>query len=137
PFTYYADQAPRHSLSTPYSPYSVGEDFPPQALSLSLQMSNVLLLLGFMAAICCWTTREAAVTRCYLLAVALADYGHIYAVYASLGPERFWDISAWNALIWGNVGVSAFLNVNRLLAAGGVFGSVRDVATIVKGKRSK
>ena len=95
----------------------------PQAVSLSLQVGNVLLLLAFMALICCWT-HHPDIPKKYLVAVALADFGHIYAAYAALGPEIFWDVSKWNDMLWGNVGVSAFLNVNRWATVLGMFGSV-------------
>ena len=95
----------------------------PQALSLSLQIGNVLLLLNFMALICCWT-HHPDIAKKYLVAVALADFGHIYAVYASLGDDIFWDVSKWNNMVWGNIGASVFLNLNRWATVLGLFGTV-------------
>ena len=40
--------------------------------------------------------------------MALADLGHIYAVYRVLGSETFWDVGQWNDMIWGKaVGIAA------------------------------
>ncbi|KAM5344684.1 hypothetical protein ACJ41O_010546 [Fusarium nematophilum] len=114
PFKYFADQAPNPITR---------EAFTPQAEALTWQMANVILLLAPIALICCWTkNREIAIW--YLVAVGLGDWGHIYAVYRGVGPEYFWDFAGWNDMTAGNVGVSAFLNVNRWLTVAGVFGSV-------------
>lgn len=107
----------------------------PQALSLSLQMGNVLLLLAFMALICSWT-HHPDIPKKYLVAVALADFGHIYAAYASLGDKLFWDVSKWNDMVWGNIGTSLFLNVNRWATVLGLFGTVGGRKT-AGGKKSR
>jgi hypothetical protein len=105
-----------------------------QALSLSLQIGNVLLLLAFMALICCWT-HHPDIPKKYLVAVAIADFGHIYAAYASLG-EVFWDVSKWNDMVWGNIGVSVFLNINRWATVLGLFGTIGG-RKAVGGRKSK
>ena len=91
-------------------------------------MGNVLLLLAAMALICCFTT-NSGISKRYLIAVAFADFGHIYAAHAALGDEYFWDLNKWNDMTWGNVGVSVFLNVNRWLTVLGVFGKVGGKGT--------
>jgi hypothetical protein len=127
PATYYISQYPTGTaLTTP---------FPPQALSLSLQMGNVLLLLAFMAVICSWTA-HSDISKKYLVAVAVADFGHIYAAYVSLGDELFWDVSKWNDMAWGNIGASVFLNVNRWATVLGLFGTVGG-RRAVAGKKDK
>ena len=90
---------------------------------MSLQLGNVMLLLAAMALICCFTTKQD-IPKKYLLAVAFADFGHIYAVYAALGDEVFWNLNGWNDMVWGNVGVSAFLNLYRWMTLLGVFGRI-------------
>ena len=100
----------------------VGTKFSPQAEVLTLQAGNVLLLLGAIAVICSFTNHPE-IAKWYLIAVAFADYGHIYASYRGMGQD-FWDVSTWNDMAWGNVGVSAFLNVNRILTVMGVFGRI-------------
>lgn len=95
---------------------------PPQALTLTLALLNVYLLLAALAIVCCFTA-HAPVARGFLLAVAIADYGHVYATYAGAGPAVFWDpLGSWNGMVWGSVGVSLFLNVHRWLTLLGVFG---------------
>ncbi|EXJ64732.1 hypothetical protein A1O7_01070 [Cladophialophora yegresii CBS 114405] len=115
PQQYYADQAPQ-SLRSDHV-------FAPQSLSLTLQLGNVFLLLAAMAVICCFTT-HAEIARRYLIAVALADLGHIYSVYGALGDKVFWDLNQWNQMTASNVGVSVFLHINRLLTVAGLFGKL-------------
>lgn len=116
PFQYYADQALYPVLSQEHH-------FPAQALSLSLQLGNVLLLLAAMAVICCFSSSRGT-AKWYLIAVAFADYGHIYASYRAVGPGVFWDPSQWNDMIAGNVGASVVLNLARWLTVLGVFGQL-------------
>lgn len=98
-------------------------------------MGNVLLLLAAVAVICCFTTYPD-IPKKYLVAVALADFGHVYAAYAALGDEYFWDVSKWNDMTWGNVGVSVFLNVNRWLTVLGIFGSIKESRVALEKKRN-
>lgn len=88
---------------------------------MTLQLGNVLLLLAAIAVICCWT-KHAEIALWYLIVVGFADFGHIYATYAAVGNEHFFNLAGWNDMIAGNVGVSAFLNINRWLTVLGVFG---------------
>ncbi|KAK3322665.1 hypothetical protein B0H66DRAFT_554912 [Apodospora peruviana] len=118
PFAYFADQAPNHAITASNS-------FPPQALGLTLQMLNVLLLLAPIAVLCSFS-RDATTARAYLLAVALADYGHIYGTYRAVGADYFWNPAGWNGMVAGSVGVSAALNVLRLLTLAGGFGPIRE-----------
>ncbi|KIW77711.1 hypothetical protein Z517_07544 [Fonsecaea pedrosoi CBS 271.37] len=122
PQQYYADQAPNTTITDLL--------FTPNALSLTLQLGNVFLLLAAMAVICCFTT-HAEIARRYLIAVALADLGHIYSIYCALGDKVFWDLNQWNVMIYSNIGVSAFLHVNRLMTVTGMFGRLgtRENAT--------
>ena len=127
PDDYYIRQLPNATTSTTV--------VTPQALSLSLQMGNVLLLLAFMAVICSWT-HHPDIPKKYLVAVALADFGHIYAAYVSLGDKLFWDVSKWNDMVWGNIGSSLFLNVNRWATVLGLFGTIGGRKT-ARGKKSR
>jgi hypothetical protein len=98
---------------------------------MTLQEANVLLLLGAIAIICCFTT-NVGTARWYLVALGLGDVGHVYATYRAVGPAYFWDVAGWNAMIAGNVGASAFLNVNRWLTLLGAFGALRVVGGVKK-----
>lgn len=117
--SYYAAQVPNAPLS------AADHHIPPQALVLLLQLVNVYLLLAAIAVICSWTS-HASVARWYLIAVALADYGHIWACYRGVGPDVFWDVGKWNDMLWGGVAVSAGLNALRWLTVLGAFGALRD-----------
>ncbi len=91
-----------------------------------LQVGNIYALLAaFAVLICFFSTPKAA--RGYLLIVAAADLGHIWAVYEGMsrgkaGAAQFWDWRNWNDMVMGNVGVSAFLFVNRVTTALGLWG---------------
>ncbi|OTA66478.1 hypothetical protein K449DRAFT_430788 [Hypoxylon sp. EC38] len=106
-------------------PLSTTDAVPPQGLVLLLQLINVYLLLAAVAVICSWTP-HATITRWYLIAVAFADYGHIWACYRGVGPDVFWDVERWNDMLWGGVAVSAVLNALRWLTVLGAFGALRD-----------
>ncbi|KAI1755391.1 hypothetical protein F4782DRAFT_488380 [Xylaria castorea] len=122
PFAFYARQAQNHELPAADDDPS---SFPPQAQILTLQLVNVYLLLAAVAVICSWTT-HARTARWYLAAVALADYGHIWACYVGVGLDLLLRPAEWNDMLWGSVGVSVFLNVVRLSTLAGVFGAVKD-----------
>lgn len=126
PDKYHADQVPNTSLS--------GHIFTGQSLSVTLQLGNVFLLLAAIALICCFTP-HAEIARRYLIVVAFADLGHIYAAYCGLGDKLFWDLSQWNDVAWGNIGVSAFLHVNRWLTVAGVFGKLGPATNASKKTR--
>lgn len=123
PFEYYASQAP----NSPITP----ADFPGQALGLSLAMGNIFVLLALLAVICSWTKHPDIIKR-YLLAVALADFGHCYATYRAVGSEYFFNFGGWNDMTWGNVGVSVFLHINRLATVMGVFGNLSETSTAAR-----
>ncbi|KAF3766778.1 hypothetical protein M406DRAFT_274188 [Cryphonectria parasitica EP155] len=122
PFNYYATQVPNHTLNEQ-------DHFPGQALALSLQMGNVLLLLAAMAVICCFSSSPST-AKWYLVAVAFADYGHIYGAARGVGPDVFWDPSQWNDMVWGGVAGSAILNLFRWLTVLGVFGPIGGNAAL-------
>ncbi|KAH7139288.1 hypothetical protein B0J11DRAFT_564095 [Dendryphion nanum] len=96
----------------------------PGALILSYSVGNVFLVLAGIAIVCTAITREPSVAKGYLLVIALGDLGHIYASYKQMGPDVFWNFGGYNDLMWGNIGASAFLHVNRLATVLGVFGRV-------------
>src|SRR5947207_15943943 len=94
---------------------------PPSTTVLVLQIGNVLLLLAALALLCVFTPHPE-IARRYLITIAVADLGHIYACYAGMGSRQFWDFSNYNDMAWGNIGGSAFLFVNRVATVLGLFG---------------
>jgi hypothetical protein len=97
---------------------------PQAALVLSYSIGNMFLLLAGIALLYTVLTRDARVTRCYLLIVACGDLGHIYASYKVIESSVFCDFGNYNDMMFGNVVVSAFLQINRLATLMGVFGKV-------------
>lgn len=105
--------------------------FVPQAEAMTLQIGNIYLLLAAIAIICSWT-KHSEIAFWYLLAVAFADFGHIYATYRGVPPEYFWDVTQWNNMVAGNVGSSVFLNINRWFTVLGAFGRLTSGQDVVK-----
>lgn len=66
------------------------------------------------------------------MCLAVADLTHILAAGYAMGWERFVDIAGWNALTWGNVGVTAGLFLSRVVVLAGGLGGV--VGQIGEGK---
>lgn len=85
----------------------------------------MLLLLAVLALVCCFSP-SSVTAKWYLIAVAFADYGHIYASYRSLDPDVFWNPAQWNHMVAGSVGASLVLNVARWLTVLEVFGPLKD-----------
>jgi hypothetical protein len=78
-----------------------------------------------MAVLCTAVTRDVRVAKGYLLIIACGDLGHIYASYKVMGPAVFLNFNEYNDMMWGNIGASLFLHVNRLATLLGVFGRLR------------
>ncbi|GAD92288.1 hypothetical protein PVAR5_0878 [Paecilomyces variotii No. 5] len=94
----------------------------PSSIALAYQLGNLYGLLLLLGIAVIYGTSEPKVLRNYLIALAIADLGHIYATYLAMGWDAFLDVSSWNALTWGNIGASAFLFVNRIAYFLGFFG---------------
>ncbi|KAK0726513.1 hypothetical protein B0T21DRAFT_293240, partial [Apiosordaria backusii] len=131
PYSFFATQLPPDLLYTTKS--TQPPEFPPQAEVVTLQLVNVLLLLAGMAVVCCFS-RDRRTVRGYCIAVAFADYGHIWSIYKALGPEAFWEFGKWNDMVWGGVGVSVVLNLVRWGVVFDVFGRLKDGEGKVKTK---
>ena len=52
-------------------------------------------------------TKEKSVWLAVLAAMLVCDMGHIYAVF-EIGPERMWQVGAWNSDEWINYGTLTF-----------------------------
>lgn len=73
---------------------------------VALQLGNIYLLLAMVGLAVLNSTSELKVVRSYLVALWIADIGHIYVCYYVLGLDRFVDVGNWNSMTWGNVGVT-------------------------------
>ncbi|GJC82861.1 hypothetical protein ColLi_05699 [Colletotrichum liriopes] len=89
---------------------------------VALQLGNIYLLMAMVGLAVLNLTSEIKVVRGYLVALWIADIGHIYVCYNVLGLDRFLDVAHWNAMTWGNVGVTAFLCLTRTAYLLGLFG---------------
>ncbi|GES65341.1 hypothetical protein ATEIFO6365_0010026700 [Aspergillus terreus] len=107
----------------PNTPALDADSIPRSSIALAYQLSNLYGLLCLLGVATLYSTREPAVLRNYLLALAIADVGHVYVTGLAMGWDAFVDVAGWNVLTWGNVGVTAFLFGNRVLYFLGVFGS--------------
>ncbi|WEW57490.1 hypothetical protein PRK78_002957 [Emydomyces testavorans] len=95
----------------------------PSVKILAYQLGNLYLLLLFVGVGVLYFTSEAKVIRNYLIALAIADVGHIYSTYLGIGWKALIEVNKWNDLMWGNVGISTFLFVNRVAYLLGMFGN--------------
>jgi hypothetical protein len=105
-------------LSTP--PASI----PPHALIISASLGNMFLVQCFVSLLFTVVTREARLTKYYLVAAAIGDLGHVYANYKFMGNDVFWDFGGYNDMMAGNVLFSVFLWCMRMGTLAGVFGAV-------------
>lgn len=73
---------------------------------VALQLGNAYGLLFMVGIAVLYTTAELKVVRNYLWALWVADLGHIGLTAYLLGLKRFMALSEWNAMTWGNIGVT-------------------------------
>lgn len=73
---------------------------------VALQLGNIYLLMAMVGLAVLNLTNELKVVRGYLVALWIADLGHIYVCYHVMGLDRFLDVASWNSMAWGNVGVT-------------------------------
>lgn len=73
---------------------------------VALQLGNAYGLLFLVGVAVLYTTVELKVVRNYLVALWIADIGHVAACYYVLGYDRFIDVGSWNSMTWGNVGAT-------------------------------
>jgi hypothetical protein len=53
-----------------------------------------------------YTTKERAVVKNYVIALWVVDITHIIITAYGVGVEKSLDIPRWNAMTWGNLGVT-------------------------------
>ena len=94
---------------------------------LTLQLGNLYGLLGMIGIGVLYFTSEVRVVRNYILACAIADVGHLWATYAVMGQKDFLDVTNWNAIAWGNIGITLALLITRVLYLTGVLGEDKIV----------
>ncbi|KAL1959635.1 hypothetical protein VTO42DRAFT_1670 [Malbranchea cinnamomea] len=107
--------ASQHPQTTSPEPLSVGSQ------TVAYQLGNMYLLLALVGIAILSSTSEPQVVRNYFIALAIGDLGHLYMTYLGTGWAYFVDITKWNAMAWGNIGMTSFLFVNRLAYFLGIF----------------
>ncbi|PMD46390.1 hypothetical protein L207DRAFT_551541 [Hyaloscypha variabilis F] len=103
-------------------PGSLVEAISDNTRMLALQLGNIYLLLAMVAIAVLYSTTEPKVVRNYVIALWLADIGHIATTGYVMGIDRFVDFANYNPTTWGNVGVTAFLCATRTAYLLGLFG---------------
>ena len=76
------------------------------AKMVALQLGNIYLLLAMVGVAVLYTTTEAKVVRNYVIALLIADIGHVAVTCHVMGYERTLDVANWNAMAWGNIGAT-------------------------------
>lgn len=99
----------------------------PTTQVLALQLGNVYGLLAMIGIAVLYSTTEPKVVRNFLIACAIADVGHVYVTYAVMGGKAFFDLGQWNAMAWGNIGVTLGLLITRVAYLAGLLGEDRLV----------
>ena len=116
---------PQSAVALQHPDVQTPQTLPMDTHMVMQQLGNLYLLLALVSVAVLYTTSEPKVVRNYLIALALADVGHIYITYLGLGQAIFFNIARWNSMTWGNVGVTSFLLLNRLCCFLGLFGSIK------------
>jgi hypothetical protein len=73
---------------------------------VALQLGNIYLLLAMVGIAVLYTTSEARVVRNYVIALWIADIGHVAVTCWVMDYESLLDFAGWNAMTWGNIGVT-------------------------------
>lgn len=73
---------------------------------LLLQLGNTYLILFFVSAFIWSRTRDENVLRGLTWALYLGDIGHLYTIVSVQGLDFFVNFDEWNALAWGNIGIT-------------------------------
>jgi hypothetical protein len=73
---------------------------------VALQLGNIYLLLAMVGVAVLYITTEAKVVRNYVIALWLADIGHVAVTCYVMEYEKMVDLSNWNAMAWGNIGLT-------------------------------
>ncbi|EGR51594.1 uncharacterized protein TRIREDRAFT_55041 [Trichoderma reesei QM6a] len=110
------------------------------SIVMAHQLGNMYLAMCFVGLALFRTTSEARVVRSYLVALLLADAGHVGFTWYGMGTNRFMDVSGWNAMAWGNLGATLFLAFTRIAYLSGMFGPDRHgpaAITMQQKKKSK
>ncbi|KAH7057328.1 hypothetical protein B0J12DRAFT_411071 [Macrophomina phaseolina] len=102
---------------------------------LALQLGNTYLLLGLLGLFILNTTLDLPTVNAYLAALWIGDIGHVLVTGWGLGLKGTLNFLAWNAVTWGNIGVTLALFSVRTLYFLGFFDKQKSGPKI--GRKSK
>ncbi|KAI5922321.1 hypothetical protein F4810DRAFT_674377 [Camillea tinctor] len=97
---------------------------------VALQLGNAYGLLFMVGVAVLYSTSELKVVRNYLIALWIADIGHVGLTCWLLGYGRTLDVGSWNAMTWGNIGATTFLCLTRTAYLLGFFGPDRPAVAV-------
>ncbi|KAB8077156.1 hypothetical protein BDV29DRAFT_68453 [Aspergillus leporis] len=109
----------------------------PHSIVLAGQLGNIYAVLGFLSFLVLYNTNDPKVLHNYVLVYCFSDINHLYATYRGVGWDTLVNPWLWqNLLTWGNIGMTVFMFVNRVLYLLGVFGYAKAPKTWVNKKRA-
>ncbi|KAI9863062.1 MAG: hypothetical protein M1824_000750 [Vezdaea acicularis] len=115
---------PQYFMNQQLPNTSANQKTTPSAIVTCMQLGNVYLLLGMCAVGVLWQTTDVKVLRNYVVALAIADIGHLYITYVVMG-QAFFDVMGWNTTAAGNIGITVFLFLTRSAYLLGLLGKNR------------
>lgn len=71
-----------------------------------VRLGNIYLLLAMVGIAVLYSTTEARVVHNYVIALWIADIGHVFITCYVMEYDRAVDIANWNAMTWGNIGAT-------------------------------
>ena len=117
---YYAFFQPQTYLELTHGNSSLIYEIPVSTQIVLAQLANLYLLFALNEALVLRATTDLTVWRVVLLGLLIADIGHLYSVNAK-GWSVYYNLIAWNAIDWGNVGfvyAGAAMRLSFLLGYG-------------------
>ncbi|KAF8848789.1 hypothetical protein BDZ45DRAFT_709106 [Acephala macrosclerotiorum] len=115
PEWFVAEQIPGH----PAQPITA------QTAMVAYQLGNIYLLLAMVGIAVLYTTTEPKVVRNYVIALWIADIGHVAVTCWVMDYEKLVNVAGWNPLTWGNIGATLGLFSVRTAYLFGLFGPDR------------
>ncbi|KAK3394092.1 hypothetical protein B0H63DRAFT_444279 [Podospora didyma] len=70
------------------------------------QLGNCYGLAFLVAIAVLYSTTETKVVRNYLIALWVADIGHVAITCLAMGGKRSFAFGDWNPVTWGNIGIT-------------------------------
>lgn len=84
------------------------------------QLSNLYLLFALNEHLVLSSTDNIRTWKRLLFGLLIADFGHLLSL-TPLGPEVYWSVWNWNAMMWGSIGfvyLGAASRISFLLGVG-------------------